>query len=233
MNEPQNGFRFSLRTMLIALLGFGVYFGVMGRLLLQNSQAFYVIWSATTTLVPFVVAIGLLLWISRGHQSKRQIRFWAILLGVTPIVGLISLPAFHFLQKAVGTRPAITSVGPQDYPTIATPLLIAKYLPAKVDEPWVWNELEDRANAGNLSPEHADAALQTLVNHIQSQTGPVHLHWQQDFLASILQNQLVDHQQLIPLHDELTKKPDLELERIRETGKGMSFKIEYLSLIHI
>lgn len=227
MPNDRSGFRFSLRTMLIALGALGIYVGVMGRLMIRNTQAFYAIWTVSTTIVPFVLAITSLFVISRQHESKTHIRRWAALLGMTPILGLLAWPVFNFLQTSVGTQPIVASASPSDYKTIATPLLISKYLPPKVDQPWVWNELEDRITADKLTTENADAALQVLVSYLEKKTNRAHMPWQREFLQSIQQKKLVSEKQLIPLHDAVVKKPILDLDRIRENSERMNFNINY------
>lgn len=66
--EPPRGIKFSLRTFLIVLISVGVAAGVMGRLFFKHPDIFIGVLSIVSTVVPFLLAIGTILWV--GFRSK-------------------------------------------------------------------------------------------------------------------------------------------------------------------
>ncbi len=69
--RPEAGFRFqfSLRTFLIATCTLGVGSGLIGRLFLDNPDAFLAVISVLSSIVPFCLAIGTIFWIACGRKS--------------------------------------------------------------------------------------------------------------------------------------------------------------------
>jgi hypothetical protein len=62
-------FQFSLRTFLIATCTLGVGGGLLGRLFLRNPDAFLVVISVLSSIVPFLLAICTIYWIATGRKS--------------------------------------------------------------------------------------------------------------------------------------------------------------------
>lgn len=214
---------------MIVLTIAGVFCGVMGRLFVTQSRLFFAIWGIAITVVPFILAIITLLIVAGKVENKRGLRIWAMLLMLTPLMGGLCMPMFFYLQRQGVTQPpTLASASPNDYPNIATPLLISKYLPAKVNEPWVWNELESRIDNRKLSPEEANDALQVLIDHMKS-TKPEGwdqpLSWQDQFVRAGQQSNLISDEKMIELLDAFFKKPDIDIDRIRENSKELPFTI--------
>ncbi len=66
--EPPKRIQVSLRTYLIAVLGAGLTLGVLGQLFRHQPELFAVVISVLSTIVPFVLAIGTVVWIG-FHRS--------------------------------------------------------------------------------------------------------------------------------------------------------------------
>ena len=140
MSQPkQSGFRFSLRNMMIVLTIAGVFCGLMGQLFVTQPRLFFIVWMFSITVLPFVLAIITLFAVATKVDNKRGLRVWALLLALTPLLGGLCIPLFSYLQQQGLQQPTVARASPSDYPNIATSLLISKYLPPKVNEPWVWN----------------------------------------------------------------------------------------------
>jgi len=227
---PQSGFRFSLRNMMIVLTIAGIFCGVMAQLFVTRSHLFFRVWWFSITVVPFVLAIITLFLVASKVDNKRGLRVWALLLAFTPLVGGLCVPLFYHLQRTVSRPPAPASASPSDYPDIATPLLISKYLPPKVDEPWVWNELETRIRKRTLSPEEANDALQVFIDHMKkSKPGgwDSSLSWQSQFIGAAQKNNLFSDKKMVQFLDAFFEKPTVELTRIRENSKRLPFDIRF------
>ena len=145
-------FKISLRTLLISLIAIGTGAGLLGRLFLTNPQVFFVIIGALTTFVPYLFAIGTIIWV--GIQSKRRgLVVWSVWLVLMPVIGAAVI---FFGQRQVGNSPG-------DLAVQNTASLLAERLPKQVDEPWVWRELQRRITSGSLTAEQADKAIGVLV----------------------------------------------------------------------
>ena len=100
MSQPQqSGFRFSLRNMMIVLTIIGIFCGVMAQLFVTRSQLFFMVWTVSITVVPFVLAIITLFLVASKVDNKRGLRVWALLLAFTPLVGGLCVPLFYHLQR--------------------------------------------------------------------------------------------------------------------------------------
>ena len=62
--------KFSLKAMLISIFAIGAILGVMGRLLTENPEQFLWVMNFCSTIVPFVLAGGTIIWI--GLRTKRS-----------------------------------------------------------------------------------------------------------------------------------------------------------------
>jgi len=216
--------------MMIVLTIAGIFCGVMAQLFVTRSHLFFRVWWFSITVVPFVLAIITLFLVSRRVDNRRGLRVWALLLAFTPVVGGLCIPLFYHLQRQVSKPPAPASASPSDYPNIATPLLISKYLPPKVNEPWIWRELETRIRNRSLSPEEADDALQALIDHMKKSKpgGWDHpLSWQKQFLDDAQKNNLFSDKKMVKFLDAFFKKPTVDLPRIRENSKRLRFNIRF------
>lgn len=223
--DGSSGIQFSLRNMWIGLLVVGSYVGIMGRLFLYSPNLFYSIWGLTVTVVPFLLAIISLIYVSRNLPSSHKIRLWAVALALTPFLGLLCMPLFRTLQATIGTEPSLASVSPGDYATIATDKLVSKYLPPRVQEPWVWDELEKRLAADDMTREQVAQAIDTWIVELE-QSQFRHISWQRRFLVAARKADLIEGTQLIELHRAFLEKPEIETERLRESNKQVEFDVD-------
>ena len=229
MSQPkQSGFRFSLRNMMIVLTIAGVFCGLMGQLFVTQPRLFFIVWMFSITVLPFVLAIITLFAVATKVDNKRGLRVWALLLALTPLLGGLCIPLFSYLQQQGLQQPTVARASPSDYPNIATSLLISKYLPPKVGEPWVWNELEARIRNRKLSPEEAEDALQVFIDHMKSSKPggwAQSLPWQRQFLEDGQKNNLFSDEKMVQFLDAYFTKPTVDLRRIRENSKKLPFNI--------
>ncbi len=214
-------FRVSLRGLFLALLVLGAGFGILGRLLRQNPQMFAAVVGALSTVVPYVLAVGTILWIG-GRRRQYGLLVWGICLIVLPFVGFGTIA---LTQMFVGTSPS-------NLRTQTTANLIDQQLPKQLDAPWVWRELEQRLAAGNLSQEEAESAVGKLIANMRA-TKPEGwdqpLSWQRDFLASAEQAGLLSDEVITDLADAFygptaTIRP---LPRLRQVNNGFEIEIDY------
>ena len=219
------GLQISLRNMWIGLVVFGAYVGIMGRLFIYHPNVFFPVWGMTVTVVPFVLSIITLLVIAQNLPAQRKLRVWAAILGIVPVIGICSIPFFRYLQSQVGTEPSVASVSPSDYATIATDKLIKKYLPLRVQEPWVWDELENRLAQGDMTSEQVDAAMDVWLTELKK-NGYRSLSWQRDFLVAIRKADLIKEEKLLALHDAFLEDPRVVTERLRLTDSSVKFDVD-------
>ena len=227
MNTENTGFRFGLKTMLFVFLVLGVGGGILGSLFLRNPQVFFAVWSIGSIVVPFVLAILTILWLCRSMAKKRGVFIWTGMLTLAPLVGLGLLPLFQYLHMqgvTVATPNNRAAVG--QYSNVATDDLLANYLPAEINTPWVWNELEDRLQANNLSKAEIDEAITLLTNSLKqdkdSWKSP--LNWQDTFITSTANK--MSKSVYIDLHDAYFGPARLELGRLRDSETGFDFRVK-------
>ncbi|MBN2296826.1 MAG: hypothetical protein JXM70_30655 [Pirellulales bacterium] len=239
--KKRSPFQFSLRTFLIVTTATGVGLGIMGRLFMRNPDIFMTVLGVLSTVVPFLLAIITIIWIGAGgkphpaancrqcgadlsevipsqYTLRRERRWglviWGIMLLAMPAIGLALMVV---AQKFYGPSPGGLGM-------LSTEELIEKRLPKKVDEPWVWRELERRLQDGTLTKENVDAAVKKLVAHMKTtrpQGWDSPLNWQSEFLEPANRAGMISEDVLIALADAFHgPKPAVEpLERKRE-GKG-------------
>src|SRR3954465_15645693 len=145
--------KFSLRTFLIAVCVVGAVIGVMGKLLLENPEAFVAVWWIGSTIVPFVLAVVTILVVA--VRSKRKgLAAWGLVLLLFPItsriVNRVLLPTGNPVQL------------------LSTRRLIQYRLPKQIDEPWVWHELNRRLANNSLSREDVEDSIVTLTDHMKT-----------------------------------------------------------------
>ncbi len=147
---------------------------------------------------------------------------WGGLLLVTPVLGIGALfVAQHFIGPS-----------PSNLRGVSTKELIQQRLPKRIDEPWVWRELENRLTAGKLSQKEVDEAVQQLIAHMKTtrpQGWDRPLNWQDDFLKSANQAKKISDPVLFALCDAFYgPKPVVEpLPRIREGQQGFEIEVKY------
>ncbi|NBC11545.1 MAG: hypothetical protein GVY24_07425, partial [Planctomycetes bacterium] len=114
----------------------------------------------------------------RGKGRRWGLAAWGIVLLLAPVLGVAgSIGAAYFLNRS--------HIGPGNYAGASNTALINTHLPARIDEPWCWRELESRLAAGTLSAAESEAAVRQLIAHMKA-TKPggwrTPFHWQKDFL---------------------------------------------------
>lgn len=215
------GFRFSLRTFLLILTAAGAAAGVLGRLFFRDPELFLVVLMVLSTIVPYLAAIGTILWI--GFRSRRKsLMVWAALLLATPFLGIASQMA---LRHYAGPSPGGLGF-------LSTRQVIHERLPQQIDEPWVWRELERRLQAGSLSQTDADAAVSKLIAHLTARrlkSGDEPLHWQQGFLQSAIRAGKISESVQFDLCDAFFgPHPAIQpLPRLREDAPALEIEIVY------
>jgi len=223
--------KFSLKTMLIAICGVGALLGIMGRLLIERPEEFLWVMNLFSTVVPFVLAGGTIVWIglrsrpvpyadAPSNTSRRRwgLAIWGVALLLTPVVVQI----------------ALSVIAPTRNPLqlLSTQRLIRNRLPKQIDEPWVWNELVNRMNRQGLTQGDVDEALRQLIacmkqSHPAGWDQP--LAWQHDFVRSAVQAKLVSNDVFLDLCDTFFGvKPKAQLlAPVREGKSTVHLGIEY------
>lgn len=182
--------RFSLKTMLIGFVLASAALGWMGRLWVENPERFFFVLTIATTIGPFLLAVGTLIWLGfrRKMSASVHVAAWGVFLLLTPALGglarIILLPNGRPIRVLSAKR------------------LIEQRLPGKIDQPMLWRELEYRANCGELNKQEADSAVSLLIAHMKkgsSRGGSRQLTWKKDFLRIILQKRLISDEVLLEL----------------------------------
>ncbi len=221
--QPRHGFPLSLRFCLFAFLAIGVVAGLLGRLFFRNLEVFLAVFSMICTAGPFLAAVITIVTLgTRQRPRSRGLVIWGIFLLLTPIVGMGAL----LLARAM--------LGPQlsSMTTLSNQQVIEQELVKRIDEPWVWNELESRLNAGKLNQAEVDAAINKLIAHMKA-TKPEGwdqpFHWQDDFLAAARQADIVSEPVLFDLCDVFYgPQPRIQpLPRVRESAQGIDITVQY------
>lgn len=164
--------RIGLKSSLVILATLGAGAGLLGRLFLIHPELFFPVCAALVTIVPFLAAIGTILWLGRKHNIRR-LWIWALLLLLIPPIGILGI----FLLQSIG--------GTQGLGVLSNKRILSVSLPETVDEPWTWRELETRVNSGNLSSEEIDTALKLLTAHLKTKQTAGPLSSQKDFLFAV------------------------------------------------
>ena len=94
-------FRVSLKVLLLVLLATGAGFGLLGRLLQHDPNMFAAVVSLLSTVVPYVLAVGTILWIGRKRRQSGLLA-WGIFLILLPLVGF---GVVMFTQMLAGPSP--------------------------------------------------------------------------------------------------------------------------------
>jgi hypothetical protein len=187
-----------------------------------------------STLGPFLLAIGTILWI--GFRSKPDRRWgliaWGATLLVLPILGMGVMIVGYQIAPLVASPTPGRPLSPGELRSVGTRQLIEQHLPNRIDEPWVWNVLEDRVQTGQMSQQDVDDAIGTLITHIKT-TRPKGwdrpLSWQDEFLEAAAAAGLISEPVLLDLCDAFFgPKPLLRpLPRVREGQAGLQIEMEY------
>jgi hypothetical protein len=158
----------------------------------------------------------------RGRERRWGLVVWAAVLLLMPFVGMTTV---FLVSQFVGSSPG-------NLRAQSTQVLVEQRLPNQVDEPWVWNELESRLNAGSLSQQEVEDAIKQLIAHMKS-THPEgydrSLSWQDGFLRSATQAGKISDPVLFDLCDALygTKPVIRPLPRLRENNPRLEIRVEY------
>jgi hypothetical protein len=219
--ETRRPFQYSLRTFLIVTSVAGVSLGLFGRLFLRSPELCLKIVELVSTVGPFLLAVGTILWI--GLRGRRWgLTSWGVLLLVTPPIGIgATFVACRFMGPGPG------GLGLQ-----STQQLLQQRLPNQVDQPWVWNELESRLQAKSLSQKDVDDAVKILIAHMTAMKPngwDQPLSWQEKFLSKARQAGMISPPVLFELCNAFYgPKPIIQpLPRLREGKDGLTINIAY------
>ena len=133
---------------------------------------------------------------------------------VVPLAYMVALPSGNPIQ------------------ILSTQRLIDDRLPAKIDEPWVWDELKRRLKQVSLSQAESDAAVRKLITHMK-RTRPTGwgqpMHWQEDFLQAAIQAKVISDEVLIDLCDAFygTTPVVQPLRPIKEGKSDFQLRIDF------
>jgi len=161
-----------------------------------------------------------------GPKSRRWgLIVWGALLLAMPILGIGTV-----ILASIFMGPSTT--GPGGLRSLSTQQLVQQRLPKQIDEPWVWRELDVRLKAGSLSQQDVDAAIQKLTSHMTTtrpQGWDSPLHWQDDFIKSAGQADLISEPVLFALCDAFfgPKAVIQPPARLRAGKAGFSIEIEH------
>ena len=247
--------------MAIAVGGIGAFVGVMTKLYLEEPEIFQRAMGLLATVLPFVLAIGTVLWVGFCRRPAKALPLCSqcnhVLNDVDPAVlactecgkDLSQAGAIEFLANpqsrwglfvwgvAILLMPVAAGLGlllllPSGNPLKAlnNRRLIQNRLPAKVAEPWIWNELENRVKRGRLTKQEATDAVKELILHMKT-TRPAGwdqpLTWQDDFLIAAANAKLIEEDVYFDLCDTFHgTNPKLTLRpKLLQKGTN-SFEIE-------
>jgi hypothetical protein len=216
-------FQFRLRTYLIVTSVIGVSLGLLGKLYLDHPEVFFPVFAGIAALVPFVLAVATIARLGFRSQPVRRwdLILWSGLLLVMPPIGYVAL---YLMPRPVPVG------SPAGLPSLTTQDLLQNRLPGQIDQPWVWNELTARLQAGRLSQAEADDAVQQLVAFMKtSEPGGWNkpLSWQREFLAAANQAGKVSEPLFLQLCDTyFGPKPAVNrFPRLREGQAGLSLEL--------
>jgi hypothetical protein len=210
--------KFSLRTFLIVVCVVGATAGVMGNLLLNRPEDFINVVYLSATVLPFLLAVGTIIVLGWKRERRPRLVAWGALLLLWPfamqLVMAVLLPNGDPLRL------------------LSTGRIIAQRLPARVDEPWVWRELERRLNAGAMSAAEVDQAVGVLIDHMTTaQPGGWNqpTPWQDPFLKAAIAKKLVSDATLVKLSDAFYGvQPDVQPITPMPLGAGgFRMRLEY------
>jgi hypothetical protein len=77
--------KFSLKTFLFGMCGIGAFLGIMGKLLLERPETFMAALAIEGTVVPFVLAIGTIIFLGLRGERRWKLVAWGSFLLLLPI----------------------------------------------------------------------------------------------------------------------------------------------------
>jgi hypothetical protein len=182
--------KFSLRTFLIAVSVVGAVAGLMGSLLLNRPEDFLNVVRMCATILPFMLAVGTIVVVGLQRERRPRLVAWGVFLFLFPI-------AMH------GAMAVLLPTG-EPLRLWSTKRIITQGLPSRIEEPWVWRELQRRLDGGTMTAAEVDEAISVLVSHMKT-TRPggwnQPMPWQDPFLKAALSKQLVSEDVLLQLCD--------------------------------
>lgn len=223
--SERGGMQIGLKQMLIGFVVVGVGVGLWGRLFRTQPELAIMVLIAVSTLVPYLTAVIMLFRLSHRAKSPGKVQLAASLILAAPIVGLVLATSLANMTYS--------SSGPGGLTQKSTAEIIEKELPAKVEEPWVWDELEGRFLSGNLSDQEVNDALGCLLTHMQT-TKPngydQPFHWQADFIRLVGEKGGANREMLFKIYAACLAKESVEMSRLREGVKQVDLEVDYGSV---
>ena len=147
---------------------------------------------------------------------RRRLAVWALFLLLMPVI------------VPLGSQLVVPFGNPLR--ALSTQRLIEKRLPAKVEEPWVWRELERRMQAGALQKKEAERAAQLLLVHIKSTSPNGYdrpLSWQRDFFKAAMKAKLISNETINRLCDALVARPVMKSRVLGQSPHRIPIEISY------
>ncbi len=133
----------------------------------------------------------------KGMGRRWGLIAWGVVLLLLPVLGVAAAMGISRLQMS-------RHASPSNLRAMSTQQLLTQQLPGRMDEPWVWNELERRATAGTLTQPEAEDAITQFTQHMTASKPSgwdQPLHWQDDFLKSATAAGLVSDRVLLDFCD--------------------------------
>jgi hypothetical protein len=158
------------------------------------------------------------------HAAGRRwgLVVWGLLLLFMPVLGMLTMAL---------SRPRLGPMTAQ-LARLSTQDLIERELPTKIEQTWVWNELESRLNQGRLTRQEVELAVGKLITHMRAERPEgwdQPLHSQDEFIRLAIEGGKLSEPVLLDLWDAFqgTEPRFDQLPRLREGVKDLDFSIEY------
>lgn len=230
--SPTDGFQFSLGKMLLVFFFLALLITAFRWMLLNAPQMLIQFIMIASAMLPFLAAIVTLFAVSRHSPTPRKLQVWATILMLSPMVGM-GLAAFLANLRLSRTPAAALATGPTALKSMTTADILTQRLPNQLHEPWVWNELRDRIDTGDLTTEEAQQAAQLIVTDLSTSgkrggvTARSGLTWSKQFLQRATANQLLTQKDIFALNDAYYGKATVNIPRLRENSETMHVNVQY------
>ncbi len=116
------------------------------------------------------------------HGKQPKLIALGVALMLLPVVLFLGIGVFAFVFRT-------SYIGPNQLQGMSNAQVI-QHAGQHADEPWGWNELEDRMKQGRLNQAEAEQALRELIQHIENQRQAgqdTHIPWVNGFVQQAQQ----------------------------------------------
>ncbi|HPD30753.1 MAG TPA: zinc ribbon domain-containing protein [Phycisphaerae bacterium] len=158
--------------------------------------------------------------------AEYQRRPRSILVGLGLIVAVFVVPVG---LRLVLMRSRVGPMTPASRASLPSSTLIAN-LATTASQPWDWQELERRLNAGQLSKRDTAVAIDQLIKHMQTKPSGWRepLHWCDRFVAAADKAGFISDEQLVRLGQAFYgAQPDVKARSRLRQGQPFTFELSY------